>query len=149
VDRLVPLLRPFAGREAFVCGPEPFMEAACKALDDLGLPEERVHVERFQAVPGEPSQEATVATAEVTLDGVTHHLPWPATTRLLDVIIEAGLNPPFSCRQGICGACACRVLHGRVHLVHNEILEDEDFADGYILACQALPLSGTVAVTYH
>ncbi|MEN3307630.1 MAG: 3-ketosteroid 9alpha-monooxygenase subunit [Micromonosporaceae bacterium] len=149
VDRLVPLLRPFAGREAFVCGPEPFMEAARKALDDLGLPAEQVHVERFRAVLDEPSEEATVATAEVTLDGVTHRLPWPATARLLDVIIEAGLNPPFSCRQGICGACACRVLHGEVHLVHNEILADEDFADGYILACQALPLSATVAVTYH
>ncbi len=85
----------------------------------------------------------------MTLDGQTHRLPWPAGTRLLDVIIGAGLNPPFSCRQGICGACACRVLSGEVELVNNEVLEDEDFAEGYILACQALARSETVAVTYY
>jgi 3-ketosteroid 9alpha-monooxygenase subunit B len=150
VDRLVELLRPYADREAFVCGPEPYMAAAGRALDVLGVPAERVHVERFQVVEEEPAPDQVPAsTAEVTLDGVTHRLPWPVTARLLDVIIGAGLNPPFSCRQGICGACACRVLHGEVHLVHNEILEEEDFADGYILACQALPRSGTVAVTYE
>jgi 3-ketosteroid 9alpha-monooxygenase subunit B len=84
----------------------------------------------------------------VTLDGQTRRLPWPARTRLLDVLIDAGLNPPFSCRQGTCGACACRIVSGTVELVHIEVLEEEDFADGYTLACQALPVTDTVVVTY-
>jgi 3-ketosteroid 9alpha-monooxygenase subunit B len=33
-------------------------------------------------------------------------------------------------------------------MVHNEVLEAEDVADGYILACQAVPLTPTVAITY-
>ena len=84
----------------------------------------------------------------MTLDGQTHRLPWPAGVRLLDLLIDAGLNPPYSCRQGTCGACACRLLDGEVDLLHNEVLEDEDFAEGYILACQAMPRTETVAVTY-
>ncbi|HEX8631184.1 MAG TPA: 2Fe-2S iron-sulfur cluster binding domain-containing protein, partial [Catenuloplanes sp.] len=56
--------------------------------------------------------------------------------------------PPVSGRQGTCGACACRILTGEVALVNNDVLEDEDFADGYTLACQALPRSDTVSVTY-
>jgi 3-ketosteroid 9alpha-monooxygenase subunit B len=129
---LAALLMPYAGREAYVCGPDPFVVVARQALRDAGVPADRVHVERFDLA-----------------DGQTHVLPWPAGTRLLDVIIAAGLNPPFSCRQGQCGACACRLLDGDVELVHNEVLEEEDFADGYILACQALPRSDTVSVTYY
>ncbi|GGN82877.1 3-ketosteroid-9-alpha-monooxygenase, ferredoxin reductase component [Actinoplanes lobatus] len=89
------------------------------------------------------------AVAEVELDGRTHVLPWAPGKRLLDVIIDAGLNPPYSCRQGQCGACACRLLSGEVTLVNNEILEEEDFAEGYILACQAVPLTDSVTVTYQ
>ncbi|GAA0447490.1 3-ketosteroid-9-alpha-monooxygenase, ferredoxin reductase component [Actinoplanes capillaceus] len=89
------------------------------------------------------------AVAEVELDGQTHVLPWAPGKRLLDVIIDAGLNPPYSCRQGQCGACACRLLSGEVTLVNNEILEEEDFAEGYILACQAVPLTDSVTVTYQ
>jgi 3-ketosteroid 9alpha-monooxygenase subunit B len=31
---------------------------------------------------------------------------------------------------------------------HNEVLEPADIAEGYILACQAVPLTETVSVTY-
>jgi len=146
---LTALLLPYAGREAYVCGPEPFVVVAQQALRDAGVPADRVRVERFDLAIGATAAGGRDATAEVTLDGQTHVLPWPAGTRLLDVIIAAGLNPPFSCRQGQCGACACRLLDGDVELVHNEVLEEEDFADGYILACQALPRSDTVSVTYY
>jgi 3-ketosteroid 9alpha-monooxygenase subunit B len=144
---LAPLLVSYVDRHAFVCGPEPFVAVACGALGRLGVPQERVHVERFQSTVEEPLG-PPVATVEVTLDGRTYRLPWPAGTRLLDLLIAAGLNPPYSCRQGTCAACACRVLSGEVELVHNEVLEDEDFAEGYTLACQALPRSETVTVTY-
>jgi 3-ketosteroid 9alpha-monooxygenase subunit B len=148
-DGLAGVLRPYAGREAFVCGPPPYLAVACSALDELGVAAHRVHVERFDVVEPEDVDPQPAATVEVTLDGVTHRLPWPAQTRLLDVLIAAGLNPPFSCRQGTCAACACRLLDGEVDLVHNEVLDEEDFEDGYILACQALPRSTAVTVTYH
>ena len=58
---------------------------------------------------------------------------------MLDVLIGAGLDAPYSCRQGICGACACQLTGGEVEMAHNEVLEAADIADGYILACQAVP----------
>jgi 3-ketosteroid 9alpha-monooxygenase subunit B len=143
-DALAAALSPYAGRDVYVCGPEPFVAVAQKALRQAGLAGE-IHVERFEL----DDAAGIDATAEVTLDGRTHRLPWPAGRRLLDVIIGAGLNPPFSCRQGECGACALRLLSGEVELVHNEVLEEEDFAEGYILACQAVARTGTVSVTYY
>lgn len=147
---LEPLLRPYRDREAFVCGPPPFLAVAAAALDGVGVPAQRITFERFQVdePPAAAADTGPSTCLQVTLDGQTHRLTWPAGARLLDVLISAGLNPPFSCRQGTCGACACRILDGDVELVNNEILEDEDFADGYTLACQALPRTDTVTVTY-
>ncbi|MEV0895592.1 ferredoxin--NADP reductase [Actinoplanes sp. NPDC049802] len=144
-DALRELLTAYPDRPAFVCGPEAFVAVAEKALQSAGVPASRIRVERFEL---EPAGSRT-AVAEVELDGRTHVLSWAPGKRLLDVIIDAGLNPPYSCRQGQCGACACRLLSGEVTLVNNEILEEEDFAEGYILACQAVPLTDSVTVTYQ
>ncbi|MEU4691634.1 ferredoxin--NADP reductase [Actinoplanes sp. NPDC023714] len=143
-DGLAALILPYREREAFVCGPEPFVAVAEKALQLAGVPDSRIHIERF-----EPAAVGDIdATVSVTIDGRTHDLPWPAGRRLLDVMIDADLNPPFSCRQGQCGACAVRMTSGEVDLLNNEILEEEDFADGYILACQAIPRSPSISITY-
>ena len=149
---LEPLLRPYAAWDAFACGPEPYLMVVSGVLGGVGVPAERIHIERFQPSPdAEPAIAAPnerIALAEVELNGQTHRLEWPAHTRLLDLLIAGGLNPPYSCRQGTCGACACRVVRGEVELLHNEVLEDEDFAEGYTLACQALPRSDEVGISY-
>jgi 3-ketosteroid 9alpha-monooxygenase subunit B len=67
---------------------------------------------------------------------------------MLDIMIDAGLDAPYSCREGICGACACRLVTGKVEMAHNEVLEDADLADGYVLACQSIALSDQVSVDY-
>jgi 3-ketosteroid 9alpha-monooxygenase subunit B len=148
------LARPYAGYEAFVCGPDPFMATVREGLAALGVPARRVHVERFLSLAENPFEarpdddSGPAATLEVTLDGRTSVLPWPAGSRMLDVLIDQGLDPPYSCRQGICGACACLLTGGQVEMAHNEVLEDEDLNDGYILACQAVPRSAQVSISY-
>ena len=151
---LAALARPYASSEAFICGPDPFLGAVRDALSRLEVPGPRVHVERFVSLAENPFEVVVVAegglaaTLSVTLDGVTTLLPWPGGMRMLDVLIEAGLDAPFSCRQGICGACACQLTGGEVEMAHNEVLETADIADGYILACQALARTPMVNITY-
>lgn len=148
------LARPYAGYDAYVCGPDPYMAMARQALRDLGVPAQRVHAERFLSLAENPF-EATeapdggvAATLAVELEEQVHKLDWPAGRRMLDVMIDAGLAASYSCREGICGACACRLVSGEVEMAHNEVLEDEDLADGYILACQSVALTAEVAVSY-
>ena len=147
------LARPYASYDAFICGPDPYLALVRDALGRLGVPGRRVHVERFVSLAENPFEETLVAgglaaTLSVTLDGVTKQLPWPAGTRMLDVLIDAGLDAPYSCRQGVCGACACQLNGGEVEMAHNEVLEAADIADGYILACQAVPVTPEVSITY-
>jgi 3-ketosteroid 9alpha-monooxygenase subunit B len=150
---LAALARPYASYDAYICGPDPYLAAVRSALGQLGVPGQLVHVERFVSLAENPFEETpadggVAATLSVTLDGESTLLPWPAGSRMLDVLIDAGLAAPFSCRQGICGACACRLTGGEVEMAHNEVLEAEDLADGYILACQSVPLTAEVSIDY-
>ncbi|HEY3975992.1 MAG TPA: ferredoxin--NADP reductase [Streptosporangiaceae bacterium] len=150
---LAALARPYAGHEAFICGPDPYLAVVRQALGELGVPGPRVHAERFLSLAENPFEAAEpadgpAATLRVTLDGQTRRLPWPAGARMLDVLIDSGLDPPYSCREGICGACACQLTGGKVEMMHNEVLEAEDIADGYVLACQSVPRTPAVEITY-
>lgn len=161
-DRLAAALAPYADREAFVCGPQPLMDAIEQSLRALGTPGDRIHRERFFSLSGDvfdvPAVPAPVlgentpaeggSTAGVELDGETHTVAWPSGTPLLDVLLAAGVDAPYSCREGACSACTCRVVAGEVKMLRNDVLDDQDVAEGYVLACQAVPLTDQVEVTY-
>ncbi|RAS70222.1 3-ketosteroid 9alpha-monooxygenase subunit B [Lentzea atacamensis] len=138
--------------EAFVCGPGPFMEAARKALHGVPV----VHIEKFVSLSSDPFSEVVPvaddrpdAVVEVELDGEHHRFPWPARTKLLDLLLEKGLDAPYSCREGACSACACRLVEGEVKMLNNDVLDSEDIADGIVLACQSVPVTDTVKITYE
>ncbi len=153
---LRPLLAPYVDRETFVCGPGPFMDLTVATLAGLGFAHDRTHREVFTSLEGDPFAEVELpidtggeaTEVVVDLDGeVTTHV-WPAGARLLDVLLAAGRDAPFSCREGACSACACLLQEGTVALDHNEVLDDVDLADGIILACQARATSPVVKVSY-
>ena len=155
-------------RQVFVCGPGPFMDLAAEVLAGLGVPERRVHVERFRSLTNdpfaepaaeadaeaeaeadaEPGEPVSTVEVEVDLDGVTTTVAWPRNRKLLDALLAAGLDAPFSCREGNCSACACVLVAGEVELERNEVLDAADLADGLVLACQALPRSERLKVSY-
>ncbi len=153
---LAPLIRPYGGYQIFASGPDPFLSAARDAARAIGVAPRAVKVERFLSLQHNPFDAATepeltgvAATLRVRLDGETRSLGWPVGVRMLDLLLDVGLDPPYSCREGICGACACQLTGGKVEMASNEVLDDADLADGYILACQAVALSPEVSVTYE
>jgi 3-ketosteroid 9alpha-monooxygenase subunit B len=161
---LAGLAAPFIGRDAYICGPGPFMAAAEEALKNSGAPADKIHIEVFKSLQSDPfaavvisgdndaddadDGDAGPATAIVTLDGVRHQLRWPRNAKLLDVLLDQGLDAPFSCREGHCGACAVLTKSGDVAMEVNDVLEQSDLDDGLILGCQARPTSDSVEVTY-
>ncbi|MFI7675422.1 2Fe-2S iron-sulfur cluster-binding protein [Actinophytocola sp. NPDC049390] len=153
---LAELARPHAAYEAFVCGPAPYMTAVRSALSTLDVPRGRVHVERFKSLGANPFEKAVpvaassrTASVKVTLDGTEHRFDWPAETKLLDLLLARGLDAPYSCREGACSACSCRLVSGEVKMLNNDVLEEEDLADGIRLACQSLPVTDEVEISYE
>jgi 3-ketosteroid 9alpha-monooxygenase subunit B len=168
VPQLRALAAPFASHEAFLCGPAPFMAAVRDALGQLGMPRKRVHVEKFSSLSGNPFEDVAEVVADtsdvsdvsdvsdeaparlsVTLDGETRSMAWPRRRKLLDHLLDQGLDAPYSCREGQCSACACRLVSGEVKMLNNEVLDAEDIADGIVLACQSLPLTDEVSISYE
>jgi 3-ketosteroid 9alpha-monooxygenase subunit B len=153
---LAGLVAPYTGRQAFICGPGPFMRAAREALESLGVPAPQIHLEVFKSLETDPFAAVRIddggdeppATAVVHLDGETHTVSWPRRAKLLDVLLDAGLDAPFSCREGHCGACATSLCSGQVNMEVNDVLEQQDLDDGLILACQSRPETDSVEVTY-
>ena len=158
VPQLSALVRHWADRETFVCGPEPFMDAVAAAMAAHGADRRRVHMEKFVSLTGNPFEAAPPASddadpadsanVEVELDGEHHRMAWPRRQVLLDTLLAAGLEAPYSCREGACSACVCRVVSGEVSMRRNEVLEEEDLAEGYVLACQAVPVTDDVSISY-
>jgi 3-ketosteroid 9alpha-monooxygenase subunit B len=154
---LAGLAAPYTGHDAYICGPAPFMAAAEEALTSAGTAADKIHIEVFKSLESDPFAAVVVeeddsdegpASAVVTLDGETHELRWPRTAKLLDVLLDQGLDAPFSCREGHCGACAVLKKSGEVEMEVNDVLEQQDLDEGLILGCQALPRSDSVEVTY-
>jgi 3-ketosteroid 9alpha-monooxygenase subunit B len=155
VAALSALASPYAGHDAYICGPGPFMAAAEEAMKSAGA--DRIHIEVFKSLESDPFATVVIeeddsdegpATAVVTLDGTTHEVRWPRNAKLLDVLLDTGLDAPFSCREGHCGACAVLKKSGDVEMEVNDVLEQQDLDEGLILGCQARPRSDSVEVTY-
>lgn len=150
--------------EAFVCGPEGMIEATQRALLAAGMPAERIHMERFFSAAQGTATAAAAASRplsgrtadkhaaahrlEVVLDGKTHQLAMGDDDKVLDIALEAGLDLPYSCRGGVCCTCRARVLEGKVEMEKNFTLEQWEIDRGFVLTCQARPLSGRLVVSY-
>lgn len=156
---LATALRPFKAYQAFMCGPGPFMDAVHAGLEGAGFAHHQVHAEIFNSLSGDPFEDVVVeaatdeemaeaASVEVELDGDTHELKWPRKQTLVDIMLSAGLDVPYSCREGECGSCACTLTEGTVEMEVTGALDPEDIADGYILGCQARPTSDTLKIEF-
>ncbi|OJY33501.1 MAG: phenylacetic acid degradation protein [Rhodobacterales bacterium 65-51] len=144
---------------AFICGPEPMMLAIAASLRDHGLSDSQIKFELFAS--GQPGRARAKAVskvavtpgsgtqATVTLDGATRSFEMPRGGQsILDAAIAAQMDAPYSCKAGVCSTCRCKVLEGEVEMAVNHALEDYEVRAGYVLSCQAIPLSDRVVVTY-
>ncbi len=143
----------------FVCGPAPMIGDVSGALEGLGVDRQKIHVEFFtpagnvprQSLRGSPVVEATGDACRLTViaQGQRRELDLAFNdSSILDAALEAGVDLPFACKGGVCCTCRCRLVEGRVAMAANYALEEQELAQGYILACQARPLTDRVTVDY-
>ncbi|WP_170444297.1 2Fe-2S iron-sulfur cluster-binding protein [Ruegeria arenilitoris] len=143
---------------AFICGPEPMMLGIAEALREHGLDDSQIKFELFaSAQPGRAKRkqddaasaaQANQTQARVTLDGATQTITMPKDQTILDAALENAMDAPFACKAGVCSTCRCKVIEGEVEMVANHALEDYEVEKGYVLSCQAYPLTDNVVVDY-
>jgi len=142
---------------AFVCGPEDMMHGVSKSLQDAGLPKERIRIELFAAsIPKHehkprPVVEGARHQTEVTviMDGSAASFTMDKDKEsILDAGLRAGIDMRYSCKGGVCSTCRCKVVEGNVEMDVNYALEDYEVARGFVLSCQAFPITDKLIVDF-
>ncbi|HJV24069.1 MAG TPA: 2Fe-2S iron-sulfur cluster-binding protein [Aromatoleum sp.] len=147
----VALLRmelPLKPYHFYVCGPTPMMESLVPALEDWGVPDNRIHFEAFgpasikrraKSAPASAVSESPVAETSlaVTFGKSGRELAWnTGSGSLLELAEAGGVNVPSGCRAGSCGTCQTQIESGEVSYRQEP---DFDPEPGTCLLCVCVP----------
>jgi len=162
-EKAVELLKRFVTdplhKEFFICGPEQMMVNVSEALEANGVDKKRIHIELFSTPVASDTMKPPVAAVDgafsgkaavkVIMDGRETVLQMDAQgDAVLDAALDAGVDVPYACKGAVCCTCKARVVEGKVEMVMNYALTDDEVADGYVLTCQTHPRSANVTIDY-
>ena len=148
--------------EVFICGPEAMMSEVSRGFRASGFEDSRIHYELFAnssedaAKVLEKSQQRIETygeekTSKVTVIADGRALQFELATvgaNILDAGIQQGMELPYACKAGVCSTCKAKLVKGQVDMDLHHGLEAHEIAAGYILTCQAHPVSDEVIVDF-
>jgi len=142
---------------AFICGPEDMMHGVSKSLQEAGMAKEKIRIELFAAsIPKHEHKPRKIEAGAAHQTEVTVIMDGSAASftmdkdkeSILDAGLRAGIDMRYSCKGGVCSTCRCKVVEGNVEMDVNYALEDYEVARGFVLSCQAFPITDKVIVDF-
>ncbi|OIQ23526.1 ferredoxin--NADP reductase [Lacinutrix sp. MedPE-SW] len=135
----------------YLCGPEAMIHTVKDVLAENNITEDSIFFELFKVSTPEPVI-STINTGEtnitVLVDDEEESFVMSQKQTILEAALEKDLDAPYSCQGGICSSCIARVTEGTATMRQNNILTDNEVAEGLILTCQAQPTSSKIVVDY-
>lgn len=143
--------------DCFICGPEEMIFLIRDYLLEKGLDKKQVHFELF-GTAGIPQKERKAVAQQ--LDGkmcdVTIHEGGKSfnfkvaqgSDNILDAAIRQSADLPYACKGGVCATCRAKLVEGKVDMEVCYALEQDEIDAGYVLTCQAVPVSEKVVVDF-
>lgn len=68
---------------------------------------------------------------------------------LLDAALAKEIEPPYSCKSGVCRSCLCHIKEGTTTKVQSPILSDDEMDEGKTLACSVHPTSDKIKINFE
>jgi ring-1,2-phenylacetyl-CoA epoxidase subunit PaaE len=146
-QRVLEALAQVDADQYFVCGPEAMMQGVCEALATAGIDSERIHTERFAYATANATQIPAHA-AEIKFAASGRRVTARPGQTILQAGLEAGLDLPYSCTMGGCGACKVKKSSGSVVAAEPNCLTDREREEGYVLACCSYA-DGSLTIENH
>lgn len=140
--------------EAFyLCGPEAMIHTVKDTLIENGIKEESIFFELFTApivAENENSVEDLSGNTKikVLVDDEEFEFEMSKEQTILEATLKQDIDAPYSCQGGICSSCIARLTEGEAKMRQNNILTDNEVAEGLVLTCQAHPTTANVVVDY-
>jgi ring-1,2-phenylacetyl-CoA epoxidase subunit PaaE len=144
----------------FMCGPEEMILSVRDYLLDKGVEKEKIKFELFHTAGaakkqnnelGQGEEASNVKMSMVTIKADDRSVEIPLAYNgmsILDAALKAGADLPFACKGGVCCTCRAKVIEGRVNMEVNYALETDEVEAGFVLTCQAHPLSEKVVIDF-
>lgn len=138
-----------------MCGPEGMMKNVEALLAERNIAREKVFKESFvQGTIDKEEKKAEVKSAdekkarEVTIryDGQEYKFKVEPNRTILETALDAGIDLPYSCQNGLCTACRGKALSGQVKLDEEEGLSKSEREEGYVLTCVGHPMTDDVVI---
>ncbi len=147
----------------YTCGPSVMMQIVENGLKATGVRGQNISVEYFTAVvkstedtatsdgdnPEDFSDERVERKVQVEVFGSQKEITVKPEETILIAAQDAGLDPPYSCTVGVCTTCRANLRTGRASMDEREGLSDTEIEMGYILTCQAHPLTDDVDLIFE
>ncbi len=126
----------------FICGPTPMMDAAHGVLADRSVDAGRIAEERFTSPEARSGVRGSLKTERVVISraGKEQGVQVEPGQTILEAGLAGGIDMPFSCAMGGCGACRVRLTGGDVEMEEPNCLSRAERERGYVLACVGRPL---------
>ena len=134
-----------AGKELYICGPQPFMDLFIDTAGNCGWDPAAVKFEVFAAVEVDTSNNQAF---EITLARSNKSLTVNADQSIVDALENAGFSVPVSCGQGLCGTCVCDVVEGEVEHRDAILSDNERQANKKIALCVSRARSPNLVIDY-
>lgn len=135
----------------YLCGPEAMIHLVTDTLIENDIPKEKILFELFTTTEIKdelPVSVDGVAQIEVTVDDEVFSFTMDKKMLVLDAVLKENIDAPYSCQGGVCSSCIARVTEGKAEMEKNQILTDGEIAEGFILTCQAHPITPVLKVDY-
>lgn len=141
----------------FLCGPEEMIFMIRDYLKGNGVDEKKIHFELFyteaankrKVIRTTDSKSANMAEIEIKEGGKNFKFRMPMNgENILEAALGKNADLPFACKGGVCCTCKAKLIEGEVDMEVNYALEKEQVEAGYILTCQAVPLTDKVVVDF-
>jgi ring-1,2-phenylacetyl-CoA epoxidase subunit PaaE len=135
----------------YLCGPEGMINTVNGILTEKGVEASKVLFELFTASEVKTTSTSTNegdSNITILVDEEETTLVMSQKQTILDAALANDLDVPYSCQGGVCSSCICRVTEGAATMRQNNILTDNEVAEGLVLSCQAEPTSTSIKVDF-
>ena len=137
----------------YLCGPEEMIETVKSTLMDNSVDEASILFELFTSSASTENEVEVIisggnAQITVMVDDEEEVFEMPKSKTILEAALAAKIDAPYSCQGGVCSSCIAKVKSGKTEMRTNNILTDSELEEGFILTCQAQPISDTIYIDY-
>lgn len=135
----------------YMCGPFAYMRMIRLTLLYMGVDAASIRKENFVLETIPVADNAIVyppQNIKLEFNNEIYSITVGENQSILQAALQNDIALPYSCRGGMCSTCIAKCISGKVEMSVNDVLLEDDLAEGWVLTCTGHPVSGNVVIKF-